>query len=164
MPYIKAAALHKSLLKSFNRNLFFLYKNVSFALIFVNSCIAIDSPVTHTFKRHPRLVSFEYSLILTLLYLFLIYVLEKGESILFCLHQNVRTLSLLLQNLDLDVPLLFLYPYVGRPGQYHWHMIKIHYPQPVACRWYKVKRLEDPKLNLVAQHILLMLYPNMHSL
>ena len=37
-----------------------------------------------------------------------------------------------------------------------------HYLQLVACRWNKLKRSVGPKLNLVAHHILLMLYPNLH--
>ena len=48
------------------------------------------------------------------------------------------TLSLLctnqpkLKNLYLDVPLLFLYSYVGKSDKYHRHIIKVHYPQLVA--------------------------------
>ena len=32
----------------------------------------------------------------------------------------------------------------------------------VACRWYKLKRAVDPKLNLVVHQMSLMLYPNLH--
>ena len=69
-----------------------------------------------------------------------------------------------LEKLELNVPLLFLYPLVGKPDKHHWYIVEVQYPQPVACRRYKLKRAVDPKLNLVAHHMLLMLYPNMHFL
>ena len=31
------------------------------------------------------------------------------------------------ENIDLDVPLLYLYPYVGEPDKYHRHIIEVHY-------------------------------------
>ena len=39
-----------------------------------------------------------------------------------------------LKNLYLDVPLLFLYSYVGKPDKYHRHITKARYLQLVACR------------------------------
>ena len=32
-----------------------------------------------------------------------------------------------LKNLNLDVPLLFLYTYVGKSDKYHQHIIEVHY-------------------------------------
>ena len=62
------------------------------------------------------------------------------KRIEFVLPSSKFTFSLLsvnnqlkLKNLDLDVPLLFLYPY-GKLNKYHWHIIEVHYLQPVACR------------------------------
>ena len=49
------------------------------------------------------------------------------------------------ENIDLDVPLLYLYSYVGKPGKYHQHIIGVHYLQPVECCSYKLKRTVDPK-------------------
>ena len=49
------------------------------------------------------------------------------------------------ENIDLDVPLLYLYSYVGKPGKYHQHIIEVHYLQPVECCSYKLKRTVDPK-------------------
>ena len=46
--------IYKSLLKSFDRNQFFLYKHFSFEVIFEHTRIAIDSRVRHTSKTHPR--------------------------------------------------------------------------------------------------------------
>ena len=40
----KCGLIDKSFLKSFKRNLFFLYKNFSFEVTFVQTCIVIDSP------------------------------------------------------------------------------------------------------------------------
>ena len=83
----------------------------------------------------------------------LIYVLEKREWILFC-HQNLRSVycqgtnQLKLKNLDFDVPLLYLYPYVRRSDKYHWHIIEVRYLQPVVCRWYEVKRAVDQNWTL----------------
>ena len=42
------SALHKSLFKSFERNLFFLYKSFSFEVTFLQTYITIDSPVRHS--------------------------------------------------------------------------------------------------------------------
>ena len=72
--------------------------------------------------------------------IFFIYVLEKREWILCSPHQNLgpvyclRTSRLMLKNLDLDVPILFLYPYVGRPDKYHQDIIEAHHPQPAEYR------------------------------
>ena len=55
-------------------------------------------------------------------------------------HQNLgpvyclRTSRLMLKNLDLDVPILFLYLYVRRPDKYHQDIIEAHYPQPAEYR------------------------------
>ena len=49
------------------------------------------------------------------------------------------------ENLDLDVSLLYLYSYVGKPGKYHPHMTEVHYLQPVGYCSYKLKRTVDPK-------------------
>ena len=58
-------------------------------------------------------------------------------------HQNVgsayqlsslRANQFNLKSLGLDVPLSFLYPYVGKPDKNHQQTIEIHYPQPVECR------------------------------
>ena len=51
-----------------------------------------------------------------------------------------------MKNLYLDVPLLFLYSHVGKPDKYHRHIIKVHYLQVAACRWYKLKRALDQKI------------------
>ena len=58
----------------------------------------------------------------------------------FVLPSPKCTLSLLstkqstkVENLYLDVPLLFLFLYVGKPDKYYWHIIKVHYLQLVAC-------------------------------
>ena len=97
-----------------------------------------------------------------------IYVLEKREWISFCPHQNVHLPYYLqnnqpkLKNLYLDVPLFFLYSYVEKPDKYHQQIIKTHYLQLVACRWYKLKRAMDPKLNLVVHRMLLMVYLILH--
>ena len=48
------STLHNSLLKYFERNLFFLYENFSFEVTFVQTCIAVDSPLRHSSKTHPR--------------------------------------------------------------------------------------------------------------
>ena len=44
-----------------------------------------------------------------------------------------RANQLKLKNLDLDVLLLFLYPYVEKADEYHRHRIEVHYIQPMAC-------------------------------
>ena len=44
------------------------------------------------------------------------------------------------ENLDLDFPLLYLYPYIGKPDKCYRHIIEVHYIQPVGCRSYKLKR------------------------
>ena len=49
------------------------------------------------------------------------------------------------ENIHLDVPLLYLYSYVGKPGKYHQHIIEVHYLQPVECCSYKLKRTVDQK-------------------
>ena len=54
------SALHKSLLKSFERNLFFPYKNFSFELTFVETCIAIDSLVRHSSNMSHLWVLFDF--------------------------------------------------------------------------------------------------------
>ena len=118
------SALNKSLLKSFERELFFLYKDFSFEVTFVQTCIAINSPVRHSSKIHPKLVTFEYCLIFTsckrylFVLLILIYVLEKREWVLFCPHKSVclayylhyylQINQLKLKNLYLDVLLFFV--------------------------------------------------------
>ena len=48
------------------------------------------------------------------------------------------------EHINLDVPLLYLYSYVGKPGKYHQHIIEVHYLQPVGCCSYKLKRTVDP--------------------
>ena len=56
---------------------------------------------------------------------------------MFCPNHNVcsayylRTNQLKLKNLDLDVPLLFLYPYLGKPNKYHQHIT--HISLSTAC-------------------------------
>ena len=50
------------------------------------------------------------------------------------------------KNHDLDVTLLFLYYYVGKPDKYHRHLIEVHYLQPV---WHVVdiiKKGSEPNM------------------
>ena len=47
---------------------------------------------------------------------------------------SLRANQFNLKSLGLDVPLSFLYPYVGKPDKNHQQTIEIHYPQPVECR------------------------------
>ena len=68
----------------------------------------------------------------------------------FVLPSPKCTLSLLTTNQSakvekslLNVFVLLLYSYVGKPDKYHRHIIKVHYLQLVACRWYKLKRAVD---------------------
>ena len=81
----------------------------------------------------------------------------------FCPHQNVhsayypQTTKLKLGNVNLDVSLLFLYSHVRKPDKNHQYTIKVHYPQPVECRSYKLKRTVDPKLNLQYAFSILMI-------
>ena len=64
--------------------------------------------------------------------------LKERELILFCPHQSEpsaycqRTNQVKLENLNLDVFLPFLYLYVGKIDKNYWHVIVVHYPQPVA--------------------------------
>ena len=125
----------------------------------MQTCFAIDSSVRHSSKniqdKSPLSIAWFWRPCKRYLFVLLIsiYVSEKREWILFCPRQNVclayylQTNQPKLKNLYLDVPLLFWYFYVGKPDKHHRHIIKVHYLQLVACRWYKLKRAV-PKLNL----------------
>ena len=48
------------------------------------------------------------------------------------MYAHLGTNQLKLKNLDLEVPLLFLYPYVAKPDKYNQDIIEIHYLQPLS--------------------------------
>ena len=59
------------------------------------------------------------------------FVLSSPKCTLSLLSTNQSTK---VENFDLDDPLLFSYPYVGKPDKYHRHIKEVDYSQPVACR------------------------------
>ena len=58
---------------------------------------------------------------------------KEEKLVLFGSHQNVSLVYYLKTNqpkfinLNLDVPLLFLYSFVGKPDKYHQHIIGVPY-------------------------------------